>query len=72
MEGLLLSTPSKTIHLVKLENLLKALCKNGLKISPKKCQLFKTELQFKGNTIFRKDRGVCVKPLKSRLEAIKN
>ena len=43
---------------------------NGLKISPKKCQLFKTELQYVGNTIFIKDQMVCVKPLRSRMEAI--
>ena len=30
--------------MAKLEDLLKALLKNGLKISPKKCHLFKTEL----------------------------
>ena len=47
-----------------------ALHKNGLKISPKKCQLFKTELQYMGNSIFIKDRRVCVNPLRSRLEAI--
>ena len=51
-------------------DLLKALLKNGLKISPKKCQLFKTELQYMGNIIFIKDRKVCVKPLRSRLKAI--
>ena len=56
--------------MAKLEDLLKALLKNGLKISPKKCQLFRTELQYIGNTIFIKDRRVCVKPLRSRLEAI--
>ena len=55
---------------MKLENLLKALLKNGLKISPKKCQLFRKELQYMGNIIFIKDRRVCVKPLRSRLEAI--
>ena len=53
-------------------DLLHALCKNGLKISPKKCQLFRTELQYKGNTIFIKERRVCVKPLRSRLAAIQN
>ena len=42
---------------------------NGLKISPKKCQLFRTELQYMGNTIFIKGRRVCNKPLRSRLEA---
>ena len=35
-----------------------------------KCQLFKTELQYMGNTIFIKDRKVCVKPLRSRIEAM--
>ena len=44
--------------------------KNGLKISPKNYQLFKTELQYMGNTIFIKERRVCVKLLRGRLEAI--
>ena len=58
MDDLLLFTPSKELHFHELEDLLKALCKNGLKISPKKCQLFKTELQYMGNTMFMKDRQV--------------
>ena len=70
MDDLLLFTPNKETHLEKLVDLLQALCKNGLKISPKKCLLFKTELQYKGNTIFVKEKRVCVKPLQSRLEAI--
>ena len=37
MDDLLLFTPSKKYHIDKLEDLLKALLKNGLKISPKKC-----------------------------------
>ena len=70
MDDLLLFTPSKKAHMDKLEDLLKALRKNGLKISPKKCQLFRTELQYMGNTIFIKERRVCIKPLCSRLEMI--
>ena len=70
MDDLLLFTPSKSSHFDKLEDLLKALRKNGLKISPKKCQLFKTELQYMGNTIFIRNKRVCVKPLRSRIEAI--
>ena len=70
MDDLLLFTLSKKAHMDKLEDLLKVLRKNGLKISPKKCQLFRTELQYMGNTIFIKERRVCVKPLCSRLEAI--
>ena len=70
MHDLLLFTPSKKSHIAKLEDLFKALLKNGLNISLKKCQLFRRELQYMGNTIFIKDRRVYIKPLKSRLEAI--
>ena len=56
MDDLLLFTPRKKSHIAKLEDLLKALRKNGLKISPKKCQLFRTELQYMGNTILIKGR----------------
>ena len=70
MDDLLLFMPNKQAHFEKLINLLQVLCKNGLKISPKKCQLFKTELQYMGNTIFIREKRVCVKPLRSRLEAI--
>ena len=38
----------------------------------KKCQLFRTDLQYMGNTIFIKDKRVCVRPLRSRLETVKN
>ena len=44
MDDLLLFTPSKGAHMAKLEDLLKAFLKNGLKILPKKCQLFRTNL----------------------------
>ena len=70
MDDFLLFTPSKETHMNKLEDLLKALLKNGLTISPKKCQLFKTSLQYMGNEIFIENKKVCVKPLRSRLEAI--
>ena len=43
---------------------------NGLKISPKKCQLLKTDLQYLGNTIFIRDKRVHVRPLKNWIEAI--
>ena len=70
MDVLLLFTPDKQSHFDKLEDLLKALCKHDLKISPRKCQMFKTELQYMGNSIFTENRCVHVKPLRSRLEAI--
>ena len=71
MDDLLLFTPLKKSHRDKLEDLLKALLKNGLKISPKKCQLFRTNLQYMGNKIFIQNKKVCVQPLRKRFEAIK-
>ena len=59
MDDLLLFTPSESSHIAKIEDLLKALLKNGLKIYPRKCQLFRTNLQYMGNMIFIKD----IKPL---------
>ena len=50
----------KKSHIAKFSDFLKVLLKNGLKISQKKSQLFRKELQYMGNT----------KPLQSRLEAI--
>ena len=70
MDNLLLFTPSKQAHMRKLEDLLKALLKNGLKISPKRCQLFRKEPQYMGNTIFIQEKRVCVRPFCSRLEAL--
>ena len=59
MGDLLLFTPSKNSHITKLEDLLKALLMNGLKISPKKCQLFRTNLHYMRNEIFIQNKRVC-------------
>ena len=69
MDDLLLFAPTTSSHFDKLEDMLKALHKNGLKISPK-CQLFNTDLQYMGNTIFIRDKRVCVRPLRNQIEAI--
>ena len=70
MDDLLLFTPTKSSYFEKLEDLLKALCKNGLKVLLKKSQLFKTDLQYTGNTIFIRNKRVCIRPLRSQIEAI--
>ena len=44
MDDLILFTPSKESHINKLEDIMNGLLQNGLKVSPKKCQLFKTSL----------------------------
>ena len=61
LDDLLLFTPSKISHVAKLEDILKVLLKNGLKISSKKCQLFRTELHYMGNTIFIRIEGFVLK-----------
>ena len=66
MDDLILFTPSKESHINKLEDILSALLKNGLKISSKKCQLFKTSLQYMGNEIFIENKKVCMKPLRNK------
>ena len=39
--------------------MLGALLKNGLKVTPKKSQLFKTSLQYMGNEIFIENKSMC-------------
>ena len=60
LDDLLLFMLSKRSHMDKLEDLLKALLKNELEILPKKCQFFKTNLQYMGNEIFIENRRVCI------------
>ena len=57
-------------HIGHLIDLFKAIMRNGLKISPRKCKLFKKALVFKGITIMIEDGRPKMKPLKSRIDAI--
>ena len=59
-------------HWERIEDLLKAIIKHGLKLSPKKCQLFRDELLYMGNTFSTKNGEVSVKALKTRIEAMNN
>ena len=60
MDDLLLFTPSGSSHIATLEGLIKVLLKNGLKISPMKCQLFRTNLQYMGNEILIEDKIIVL------------
>ena len=62
MDDFLLFTLSKESHMKKIGRLIKGSIENGLKILPKKCQLFKTSLQYMGKNIFIQNRKVCVQP----------
>ena len=57
-------------HMGLIVKLFKALIRNGLKISPKKCQLFKTNLIYMGHTMLIEEGLPKLKPLKTRVEAI--
>ena len=56
-------------HLDRLEALFKALIKHGLKLSPKKCQLFMKHLTYMGNVFHINGSTISITPLQSR-EAI--
>ena len=43
----------------KLEDLLNALLKNGLKISSKKCQLFRKQLQYGQYHFHAREKSIC-------------
>ena len=64
------------IHSIKIahwklsEQLLKSVCKNRLRLSPKNCQLFRTKLIYVGNEFSINKRTMTITPLKSRTEAI--
>ena len=69
MDDLLIHS-TKADHWKLLEQLLKSMCKNGLRLSPKKCQLFKTNLTYMGNEFTITKRTMTIAPLRSRTEAI--
>ena len=57
-------------HLDRLEALFKAMIKHGLKLSPKKCQLFMKHLIYMGNVFHITGSTISITPLQSRIEAI--
>ena len=60
----------KKDHLSHLMDFFKALIRNGLKISPKKCQLFWKKLVYTGHTLLIEDGMPKITPLKTRIDAI--
>ena len=69
MDDLLIHS-AKVDHWKLLEQLLKSMCMNGLRLSPKKCQLFKTNLTYMGNEFTINKRTMTITPLRSRTETI--
>ena len=69
MDNLLIHS-TKAAHWKLFEQLLQSMCKNGLRLSPKKCQLFQTKLTYMGNEFNIYKRTMTVTPLRTRTEAI--
>ena len=57
MDDLILVTPSKESHINKLEDILSALLKNELQISPKKCQYSRPAYSIWGMKYLLKAKG---------------
>ena len=69
MDNLLIHS-TKQEHWGLVESLMKAMIKNSLKLSPKKCQFFKTNLTYVGNQFVIRNKTMMITPLKGRTEAI--
>ena len=65
-----LTYSKRTDHTGQLIDLFKAVIRNGLKMSPRKCKLFKKSLVFLELTMMIEDVMPKMRPLKSRIEAI--
>ena len=62
MDDLLIHS-SKKDHWILLEQLFISMCRNGLRLSPKKCQLFKTHLTYMGNDFVVHKKSITITPL---------
>ena len=71
MDDLLLHS-TRDAHMSLLVNLFETMIKNGLKLSPKKSQLFVKELVYLGTLFMVKPQGLIITPLLTRVDAIKN
>ena len=58
-------------HLQNLINLFQSLIDNGVKISPKKCQFFQTELVYMGLIFLIYNGRPSIPPMKDKCEAIR-
>ena len=57
MDDLLIHS-TKAEHWLLIEQLLQSMVKNGLRLSPKKCQLFKTNLVYMGNEFVISEKNI--------------
>ena len=71
MDDILIFSKKET-HLQDIIDLFKVLIKYGLKISPHKCQLFRTQLVYMGLEFLIENGKPSYKPMKDKCDAIRN
>ena len=71
MDDLIIYSKSLSDHHKHVENILAALEKNGLKISPAKAKLFRTKVVYMGHEILVNKTTQGIRPLRDRTEAIR-
>ena len=72
-DDIILFSPDKSTHKQHLKSVLQALTKNGLKISPKKCKLFRQDVNYMGHRITINQVGqACIQPMNDRCAAIRD
>ena len=68
----LLEHSRESDHMDRILDMFKALVEHGLKLFPKKCQFFRSEFVYMGNTFKTGPYGITITPIKTRTEAILN
>ena len=71
MDDILIFSTKET-HQQDIEDLLNALIKYGLHISPHKCQMFRDKLVYMGIHFLIQDGKLCMQPMKDKCEAIRS
>ena len=71
MDDLIVFSKSVEEHHKHVENILAALQKNGLKISPAKAKLFRTKVVYMGHEVLVNKTKQGIRPLRDRTEAIR-
>lgn len=72
-DDLIIFSPDKSTHRTHLSNILEALAKHGLRVSPSKAKLFRDSVIYMGHRITISPEGAtCIQPLNDRCAAINN
>ena len=72
-DDIIVFSADKESHSRHLQGIFKTLISHGLKISPKKCSLFRNSVHYMGHLISINDKGeACIQPLNDRCSAIRN